>query len=260
MSYWKQEKPFNPAKMGKTKNLCLHNTRIAFDIPSKYASAKLAMNENRDKGTLHSMDTLPTNVSVPIFTSAGIWGHVMVSDKGVFWSDGVKCNKPNNSYMWGEWLNGVRVVSWVDTDQVPANSTIKFGDTVIVSGQGTATSTGNGAKTAVYSARKMKVVAIANGRYGCNQYNNMGAVTGWWTASQVKKEVTPLSNTIELGDTVEVSGQGTGDSKGGGGKTKNFSARKMKVVSIANGRYGCNQYNHMGAATGWFTLSQIRKV
>ena len=33
----------------------------------------------------------------------------------------------------------------------------------------------------------------------------------------------------------------------------------MKVVAIADGRYGCNEYNRMGAATGWFTPSQVRK-
>ena len=44
MSYWKQVTPFNPAKMGKTKNFCLRNTRQGFGIGSKYANAKDAMN------------------------------------------------------------------------------------------------------------------------------------------------------------------------------------------------------------------------
>lgn len=187
MSYWKQDKPFNVKKMGKTKNFCLRNVRQGFGIGSKYADARQAMNENRNKGTLHPLSSLPTNVSVPVFTSSGIWGHVLVSDKGTFYSDGTKCNKPTSNYMWGEWLNGVKVVSWVDTEKLPKKTTIEFGDTVIVSGQGTATSKGTGAKTKAFSARKMKVVAIANGRYGCNQYNNMGAVTGWFSPSQVRK-------------------------------------------------------------------------
>ena len=187
MSYWKQDKPFNPAKMGTTKNFCLHNVRLGYGIGSKYADARGAMNENRDKGTLHPMTDIPTNVSVPVFTSAGIWGHVMVCDKGTYYSDGVKVSKPNSSYMWGEWLNGVRVVSWVDTDKLPKNTPIQFGDTVIVSGRGTGDSYGGGGYTKNFSGRKMKVVGIANGHYACNQYNNMGAATGWWTPSQIRK-------------------------------------------------------------------------
>lgn len=187
MSYWKQVVPFNPKKMGTTKNFCLRNVRLGYGIAGKYANAKQAMNENRDKGTLHDLASIPTNVSVPVFTSAGVWGHVIVSDKGVFYSDGKKCNRPTSNYMWGEWLNGVRVVSWVDTNKIPAKSPIKFGDTVVVSGQGTENSLGKGRKTKMFSHRKMTVVAIANGMYGCNQYNQMGAVTGWFSPSQVKK-------------------------------------------------------------------------
>lgn len=186
MSYWKQLIPFNPKKMGTTKNFCLRNVRLGYGIAGKYANAKQAMNENRDKGALHNLSSIPTNVSVPVFTSTGIWGHVIVCDKGVFYSDGKKCNRPTSNYMWGEWLNGVRVISWVDTDKIP-DTKINFGDTVVVSGQGTGDSKGGSGKTKNFSARKMKVVAIANGRYGCNQYNNMGAVTGWFTPSQVRK-------------------------------------------------------------------------
>ena len=97
MSYWKQVVPFNPKKMGTTKNFCLRNVRLGYGIGGKYANAKQAMNENRDKGTLHDMTSIPTNVSVPVFTSAGIWGHVIVSDKGVFYSDGKKCNRPTSN-------------------------------------------------------------------------------------------------------------------------------------------------------------------
>lgn len=181
---WKQIKPFSLAKMGKTKNFCLRNVRLGFGIGGKYANAKLAMNENKNKGTLHPLSTIPSNVAVPVFTSAGIWGHVMVCDHGTYYSDGVRVGKPNTSYQWGEFLNGVRVVTWVDN---PKPSTIKVGDTVIVTGQGTATSKGTGAKTKNFAGRKMKVISIANGRYGCNQYNKNGGITGWWSASQVKK-------------------------------------------------------------------------
>lgn len=181
MGYWKQDRPFSLTKMGTSKNFCLRNVRLAYNIPGKYANAKQAMNENAKKGTLHSLSSMPTNVAVPVFTSQGVWGHVEVCDHGTYYSDGKRVGKPNSSYQWGEFLNGVRIVSYVHS------TTIKVGDTVIVSGQGTGNSKGGGGKTKNFVARKMKVISIANGRYGCNQYNQNGAITGWWTSSQIKK-------------------------------------------------------------------------
>ena len=64
---------------------------------------------------------------------------------------------------------------------------IRVGDSVIVNGQGTATSNGTGAKTGSYVNQRMKVIAINNGHYGCNQYDKDGGVTGWWAANQVRK-------------------------------------------------------------------------
>lgn len=181
---WKQVKAFNLSKMGRTKNMCLHNVRIGYGIGPKYANAKLAMNENKNKGTLHSLSSIPKNVTVPVFTSQGVWGHVEVCLNGTYYSDGVKVGKPNSTFQWGEFLNGVRVVS--EVKPAPATA-IKVGDSVIVNGQGTATSKGTGAKTKNFKNHKMKVVEIENKRYACNQYNKKGAATGWWTASQVKK-------------------------------------------------------------------------
>lgn len=181
MSY-KQLVPFNIGKMGHTKNFCLRNVRLGFGIGGKYANAKQAMNENKSKGTLHSLSSIPKNVSVPVFTSAGVWGHVMVCDKGTFYSDGVKVARPNSSYQWGELLNGVRVVR----KETPS-SAFNIGETVIVNGQGYATSKGTGGKTKNFVNRKMKIINIANGRYGCNQYNRDGGITGWWSTSHLKK-------------------------------------------------------------------------
>lgn len=234
MGYWKQDKPFNLAKMGTTKNYCLHNVRLAFGIGPKYASAKLAMKENQDKGTLHSLSSAPKNVAVPIFTSAGVWGHVMVCDRGVYYSDGRKVAQPNASeYKWGELLNGVRVVSWVESK--PAKKTNEQIADEVIAGKW-----GNGAD------RKRRLEA-AGYDYGAIQ-------------RIVDQKLKPKPAAIKVGDTVIVSGQGTGNSKGGGGKTKNYAGRKMKVIQIANGRYACNQYNQQGAVTGWWTASQIRKA
>lgn len=183
---WKQTRAFSLAKMGRTKNFCLRNVRLGYGIGGKYANAKQAMNENAKCGTLHPLSSMPTNVSVPVFCANGVWGHVMVCDHGTYYSDGVRVGKPGNNYQWGELLNGVRVVSWVNPAPTPQPG-IRVGDTVIVSGQGTGNSKGGGGKTKNFVGRKMKVISIVNGRYGCNQYNNMGAITGWWAASQVRK-------------------------------------------------------------------------
>lgn len=122
---WKQVVGFNLSKMGKTSGLCLQNTRLAFGIPAKYASAKDAMYANQNAGTLHSMSSIPTNCAVPIFTSAGTYGHVMVYDRGTYYSDGRKVSAVNqNEYKWGETLNGVRIVEKVaDPAPAPAKKT-----------------------------------------------------------------------------------------------------------------------------------------
>ena len=181
---WKQVVPFSLSKMGHTKNLCLRNVRLGYGIGSKYANAKQAMNENKKKGTLHLLSSIPQGTTVPVFTDKGVFGHVEVCLDGTYYSDGYRTKKPDSSYRWGEFLNGVRVVERVAKPQ-PAS--IKVGDTVIVSGQGTGTSKGTGGKTKNFVNRKMKVIEIMNNRYGCNQYNRSGAITGWWTAGQIKK-------------------------------------------------------------------------
>lgn len=183
MSTWKQVKPFDLSKMGHIKDMCLHNVRVGYGIGPKYANAKLAMNENKKKNTLHALSTIPKNVTVPVFTAQGVWGHVEVCLNGVYYSDGKKVGKPNSTFQWGEFLNGVRVVS----EENPAPKGIKVGDTVIVNGRGRATSKGTGSMTKDYINRKMKVIKIENKHYGCNQYNKNGGITGWWAASQIRK-------------------------------------------------------------------------
>lgn len=178
---WIQKRGFNLAKMGSSKNFCLRNVRLGYDIGSKYANAKQAMNENRQKGTLHPLSTIPKTVAVPVFTSAGVWGHVMVCDHGTYYSDHKRVGKPNNSYQWGEFLNGVRVVA----NETPKQD-IKCGDTVIVNGRGTGNAYGGGGYTRNFSNRKMKVISIVNKKYGCNQYNKNGAITGWWNREDLK--------------------------------------------------------------------------
>lgn len=117
---WKQVKPFNLSKMGKTPGYCLQNVRLAFDAPSKYYDAKAAMQANKDAGTLHDISTLPLNVSVPVFLdTASVYEHVIASDKGTFYSDGKRLTSlaGYKVFGWGETLNGARIVEWVEDRQ-----------------------------------------------------------------------------------------------------------------------------------------------
>ena len=82
-------------------------------------------------------------------------------------------------------------------EPTPAKKEIKEGDTVIVNGFGTASSTGEGAKTKVYKDTKMKVIGISThkerpNRYALNQYNKgnvkqWSAVTAWFREEDITK-------------------------------------------------------------------------
>lgn len=74
---------------------------------------------------------------------------------------------------------------------------ISLGDTVIVNGIGTASSTGEGAQTGRFVDREMKVIMIAGNvnrpnRYALNQYNKGNvndptAVTAWFSINDIKR-------------------------------------------------------------------------
>lgn len=113
---WKQVKDFNINKMGTKKGYCLQNVRLGFGIPAKYASAKVDMEANKKAGTLHDMSTIPTNVSVPVYVdSTSKYEHIIVCDKGTYYSDGKKLTsiKGLKFFGWGETCDGVRVVEKV---------------------------------------------------------------------------------------------------------------------------------------------------
>lgn len=83
-------------------------------------------------------------------------------------------------------------------DPKPTPTKISLGDTVIVNGVGTASSTGTGAKTKRFKDQKMKVIMIAGNtsrpnRYALNQYNKGNvndprAVTAWFSINDIKKK------------------------------------------------------------------------
>lgn len=120
MSY-RQLKPFYPKDMGTKKGWCLENVARGYHIygvPSGLPSAKADMEFNKARGTLHPLNTIPNNVAVPVYLdTASKYEHIEVCDKGTYWSDGFIVSQPNNSFGWGEYCNGVRIVEWVDDPQ-----------------------------------------------------------------------------------------------------------------------------------------------
>lgn len=112
---WQQVLPFNLSKMGTKSGWCLQNVRLGFGIDKgTFPSAKADMESQKKNGTLHS-DNPPANVAVPVYVdSTSKYEHVVVCDKGVYYSDGKRVNKPAKTFGWGELCDGVRVVKWVD--------------------------------------------------------------------------------------------------------------------------------------------------
>ena len=118
MADYEQVSSVNIKAMGKKKGWCLQNCRLVFGFTTgKYASAKVDMQSQRASGTLHSMDTLPTNVVVPVYVdTTGKYEHVIISYYGTFYEDGYKINRNKYSkfFGWGELCDGRRVVKWVE--------------------------------------------------------------------------------------------------------------------------------------------------
>lgn len=113
---WEQVRSFNVSKMGTKKGYCLQNVRLGFGIPAKYPSAKADMEANRNAGTLHPINTLPTNVAVPVYVDTNNqYEHVIVCDRGTYYSDGKRLTSINGMkfFGWGELCEGVRVVKYV---------------------------------------------------------------------------------------------------------------------------------------------------
>ena len=114
MADYEQVSSVNIKAMGKKKGWCLQNCRLVFGFTvGKYASAKVDMQSQRAGGTLHSMDTLPTNVVVPVYVdTTSKYEHVVISYYGIFYEDGYRINRNKYSkyFGWGELCDGRRVV------------------------------------------------------------------------------------------------------------------------------------------------------
>lgn len=113
---YEQLLPFYPSEMGKVKGWCLKNCRLGFRIyTAKYASAKTAMQAGKKNGTYHD-GVPPTNIAVPVYCNTkSANGHVVVCDKGIWWEDGKRINKPS-VIGWDEMMDGTRVVKVTTAD------------------------------------------------------------------------------------------------------------------------------------------------
>lgn len=113
---YEQLLPFYPSEMGKVKGWCLKNCRLGFRIyTARYASAKTAMQAGKKNGTYH--DGVPaSNIAVPVYCNTkSANGHVVVCDKGIWWEDGKRINKPS-VIGWDEMMDGTRVVKVTTAD------------------------------------------------------------------------------------------------------------------------------------------------
>lgn len=96
----------------------MQNCRLGFGITTgKYASAKADMEAQRKAGTLHSINTLPSNLAVPVYVdTSSKYEHILVYNKGTWWSDGKKVSgwraTGSRCFGWGELCDGTRVVAW----------------------------------------------------------------------------------------------------------------------------------------------------
>ena len=166
MTVYRQIVQFNPKKMGKEKGMCEKNVRLGYGLPARCASAKEDMEYNKKKGALHPISSLPSTVAVPLFVdTSSPYEHIEVSDHGTVYSDGKILKNPFSQkfFGWGEYVAKAKVV------EPCSENPIKVGDSVIVNGRGTGNSQGGGGKTKNFTNQKMKVIRIANSRYGCNQ-------------------------------------------------------------------------------------------
>lgn len=127
---YEQIKSFYPKEMGKEKGWCLKNCRLGYRIyTGHYASAKSAMQAGKKNGTYHE-GMPPSNIAVPVYVATSSPnGHVVVYDKGTWWSDGKKYISMSGVYGWDEMMDAVRVVQFQSgSGFLPAKGYWKVGD------------------------------------------------------------------------------------------------------------------------------------
>lgn len=141
---WTQVTGWDSNKGGTTKNMCLANVRKGYGIAAKYDDAWTAWLNT----VQHKDKNFPAETYTPIYFSyiATIdgktknYGHIGVRyPDGRFWSDGrvfksvseYEKNYAPDFVGWGESVNGVRVIKWVEPakpkfDMPPVGSKIQL--------------------------------------------------------------------------------------------------------------------------------------
>lgn len=123
-----QTRAFDPQKMGTKKGWCEMNARLGFGISTgTYPSAKADMEAQKAERILHEGETPPNNIAVPVFfDTSSVYEHVMVCDRGIYYSDGKRLSSIAGLKLigWGEKCDGVRVVDFKpDTSPQPQPTT-----------------------------------------------------------------------------------------------------------------------------------------
>lgn len=147
---WKQKVGFNVNNGGTTKYLCLVNVRKGYGIGAKHAYAYLDWVNNLGK---HADRSFPAGLAVPVYYNwtgtlkdngkmvTRNWGHIAVRlPDGRVWTDGkyyANVDEVSSKYLsgssylgWGESVNDVRVIEWVNDSIVNKGNEdmIKDGD------------------------------------------------------------------------------------------------------------------------------------
>lgn len=184
-------------------NMTRHNMFASTTCPGGYFQSKMPEIAKEINKRLNGSAPTPTPTPTPA-------GNFSVGDKVVPKSyvdyNGTSLIKTRDYYFISE-IKGDRAVLRADSvngavycamntnnitkvgSSTPSSSSdFKYGDSVIVSGVGTADSYGGGAKTKNYSNQKAKVMGNkTNGRYPLNCNNDLNGVTGWFTADSIRK-------------------------------------------------------------------------
>lgn len=108
MMYFKQVKEFDPERMGRRAGFALSNVAEGFGIPDRrFVTTKQDYEYQIEKRTIHSMDALPYEVSVPVFLETTCpYGFVGVWHEGNLYVDGRKHNRwLIKAIGWGESVN-----------------------------------------------------------------------------------------------------------------------------------------------------------
>lgn len=123
---WKQVKSFEPSRGGTQSGMCLANVRKGYDIASKYADAWTAWlntQQHTDRNYPAAYTPIYFSYTTTIDGVKKNYGHIGVRyPDGRFWSDGkvygsvdeYERSKAPVFAGWGESVNGVRVIEWVD--------------------------------------------------------------------------------------------------------------------------------------------------